>query len=98
MKLIVTMHVHQHCPQLCLFKKIIKLCLLVFFCAEKRKEKYGGFQQTFVKDSMLQLYFLTNEYLLCAEMYTQHGIRFNLDIKLLKKKKKSLKSCYETMS
>lgn len=59
------------------------------FCAEKRKEKYGGFQQTFVKDSMLQLYFLTNEYLLCAEMYTQHGIRFNLDIKLLKKKKRS---------
>lgn len=46
-------------PQLCLFKKIIKLCL-VFFCAEKSKEKDGGFQQTFVKDSMLQLYFLTN--------------------------------------
>lgn len=65
---------------------------VVFFCAEKRKEKYGGFQQTFVKDSMFQLYMLTNEYLLCAEMYTQHGIRFNLDIKLLKKKKKGLKS------
>lgn len=56
--------------------------MFVVFCAEKRKEKYGGFQQTFVKDSMLQLYFLTNEYLLCAEMYTQHGIRFNLGIKL----------------
>lgn len=45
MKLIVTMHVHQHCPQLCLFKKIIKLCLLLFFVQKKEKKNMEDFNR-----------------------------------------------------
>lgn len=45
MKLIVTMHVHQHCPQLCLFKKIIKLCLLFFFVQKKEKKNMEDFNR-----------------------------------------------------